>query len=55
MINEGTFPKPVKVGKRALWPESHIQNWVKNLIASQLDGGEAPRDLSEQELAEQQA
>ncbi|WP_341861316.1 AlpA family transcriptional regulator [Gymnodinialimonas sp. 57CJ19] len=29
MISEGTFPRPVKLGKRAVgWSESSIQTWL---------------------------
>ena len=31
MIAEGTFPKPVKLGKRAVgWRESDITAWIDN-------------------------
>ena len=34
----GTFPKPVKIGSRAVaWPESVIRNW----IAERMEGGKA--------------
>lgn len=34
----GTFPKPVKIGARAVaWPESVIRNW----IADRMEGGKA--------------
>ncbi|ABM17751.1 helix-turn-helix transcriptional regulator [Marinobacter nauticus] len=34
----GTFPKPVKIGARAVaWPESAIRNW----IAERMEGGQA--------------
>ncbi|MET4027913.1 prophage regulatory protein [Marinobacter sp. MBR-99] len=34
----GTFPKPVKIGARAVaWPESVIRNW----IAERMEGGQA--------------
>lgn len=29
----GTFPKPVKVGKRSLWVESEIDAWIAGRIA----------------------
>jgi len=30
-IAEGTFPKPVKLGKRAVgWPESVITEWLES-------------------------
>jgi len=33
---DGTFPKPVKIGKRAVaWPESVIRQW----IAERMEGG----------------
>lgn len=34
----GTFPKPVKIGARAVaWPESLIRSW----IAERMEGGQA--------------
>ncbi|MFV8570031.1 helix-turn-helix transcriptional regulator [Marinobacter sp. SBS5] len=37
-ITTGTFPKPVKIGSRAVaWPESVIRNW----IAERMEGGKA--------------
>ncbi|KPQ26587.1 MAG: prophage regulatory protein [Marinobacter excellens HL-55] len=34
----GTFPKPVKIGARAVaWPESVIREW----IAERMEGGQA--------------
>ncbi|MDO6460969.1 AlpA family transcriptional regulator [Granulosicoccaceae sp. 1_MG-2023] len=34
----GTFPKPVKIGARAVaWPESAIRKW----IAERMEGGQA--------------
>lgn len=37
-IVAGTFPKPVKIGARAVaWPESVIRNW----IAERMEGGKA--------------
>lgn len=32
-IAAGTFPKPVKVGKRSLWVESEIDTWIAERIA----------------------
>lgn len=33
-IREGTFPPPVKIGKRAVaWPESVIDAWIAERIA----------------------
>lgn len=35
---DGTFPKPVKIGARAVaWPESSIRTW----IAERMEGGQA--------------
>jgi prophage regulatory protein len=32
-INIGTFPKPLKLGARAVaWPAAEIDTWVKSLI-----------------------
>ena len=29
MIEAGTFPRPVKIGQRAVaWPESDIERWI---------------------------
>lgn len=37
-IANGTFPKPVKIGARAVaWPESVIRAW----IAERMEGGQA--------------
>ena len=37
-IADGTFPKPVKIGARAVaWPESVIRAW----IAERMEGGQA--------------
>lgn len=31
MIAEGTFPKPIQLGKRAVgWPESAIAEWLES-------------------------
>ncbi|NOZ94935.1 MAG: AlpA family transcriptional regulator [Acidobacteria bacterium] len=30
---EGTFPRPVKIGKRAVaWRESDIQEWIRSRV-----------------------
>lgn len=32
-VNEGTFPKPISLGGRAVgWIESEVQDWVKKQI-----------------------
>ena len=34
-IAAGTFPKPVKIGGRAVaWPESRVQQWIDAVIAA---------------------
>ena len=36
MMAEGRFPKPVRLGRRAVgWPESTITNWLESLQASE--------------------
>lgn len=38
---EGTFPKPVNLGIRAVgWIESEVEEWLKNRIAESRKGGE---------------
>lgn len=37
MIAEGTFPKPIRIGKRAVgWTESSLNDW---LTSKQVDAG----------------
>ena len=32
MMAEGEFPRPIKLGRRAVgWPEHEIQAWLQNL------------------------
>ena len=33
----GKFPKPCKVGRRSLWVESEVQEWVEHQIAERDD------------------
>jgi prophage regulatory protein len=34
-ISEGTFPKPVSLGRRAVgWLETEIQDWLQQCIAA---------------------
>lgn len=34
MIDRGDFPRPCKIGARAIaWPESDIEDWVNERIA----------------------
>lgn len=36
-IKLGTFPKPLKLGSRAVaWPSTSIESWVKTLIQQDL-------------------
>ena len=32
MMKDGTFPKPVKLGRRSLWIESEVQAWIAERI-----------------------
>ncbi|HJR10040.1 MAG TPA: AlpA family phage regulatory protein [Rhodanobacteraceae bacterium] len=32
MVKDGTFPKPVKLGRRSLWIESEVQAWIAERI-----------------------
>lgn len=31
-IEKGTFPKPLKMGRRVAWPADVIENYIKNLV-----------------------
>nr|WP_308006509.1 AlpA family phage regulatory protein [Xanthomonas albilineans] len=31
-MKAGTFPKPIKVGRKALWPVSRLHEWVRKAI-----------------------
>lgn len=33
LISEGLFPRPVKIGICAHWPESRVRKWVDDIIA----------------------
>lgn len=37
MIREDTFPKPVMVGRRALWPVSRIHTWARQQVEASPD------------------
>jgi prophage regulatory protein len=38
-VKRGTFPKPVKLGRRATaWPASEIQAWIRDRIAARNAG-----------------
>lgn len=32
-VNDGSFPKPIKVGRRTLWVHSEVQAWLRSFIA----------------------
>ena len=33
MVKDGEFPKPIKIGKRAVaWIESEVQEWIRDRI-----------------------
>lgn len=36
MISEGNFPKPIRLGKRAVgWPEADINHWIEQRCGSE--------------------
>jgi len=37
MIAEGAFPRPVMVGRRALWPVSRIHAWARQQVEADPD------------------
>lgn len=38
MVNEGTFPKPVRVlGKKVAWVDSEVDEWMMGRIDAQRD------------------
>ncbi|MBX3709423.1 MAG: AlpA family transcriptional regulator [Gammaproteobacteria bacterium] len=41
MVSEGTFPKPIKLGKRSVgWIESEVDDWIEQRIEeSRQQGG----------------
>jgi prophage regulatory protein len=45
-ISQGTFPKPISLGERAVgWLESDIQSWIENRIKESRQGGATPCPL----------
>ncbi len=33
-VSKGEFPKPIKIGKRAIgWPESVIKEWIRRKVS----------------------
>lgn len=44
MVNEGTFPKPVRVlGKKVAWLDSEVDEWMMDRIAE--ERGEVVPDI----------
>jgi len=37
MMAAGTFPRPVKVGRRSLWVESEVAEWIADRVAERED------------------
>ncbi|MBB3182271.1 AlpA family transcriptional regulator [Variovorax sp. Sphag1AA] len=35
MVQEGTFPPPVRVGRRVYWSEIAVRRWQQRLFAAQ--------------------
>lgn len=35
MVSGGTFPPPVRVGKRVYWSEIAVRNWQRRMFAAQ--------------------
>lgn len=42
-IREGSFPKPIHVGSRALWPVSRVHAWAREAIKAAEEAAEASR------------
>lgn len=38
LIDQGRFPKPIKVDGMSLWPESAIDRWISEAIAGRMRG-----------------
>ena len=32
MMNEGAFPRPIKIGRRCLWPSAAVDAWIAEQI-----------------------
>lgn len=41
-IAEGTFPKPIRIGRSAFWSERHVNSWIEAHVAAA-----AKRDAAE--------
>ncbi|MGS7254876.1 helix-turn-helix transcriptional regulator [Enterobacter hormaechei] len=37
LINEGKFPKPIKLGRSSRWKESEVEEWVQERIEQSRD------------------
>jgi prophage regulatory protein len=35
MVKAGTFPPPVRLGRRVYWSETAVRKWQQNLFAAQ--------------------
>lgn len=35
LMNEGRFPRPIKIDSRCLWPSNVIDSWIAGQIAAQ--------------------
>ena len=39
-MGEGTFPKSIKLGERAIgWPSTEIDSWIEEQIQKSIQGG----------------
>lgn len=36
-MKEGKFPKSIRVGRRAMWLQSEIQDWIRQQVAASRD------------------
>ena len=39
LINSGSFPKPIKIGKSSRWVKSEVDAWLNNQIMARDKGG----------------
>ncbi|WP_272575820.1 helix-turn-helix transcriptional regulator [Providencia sp. PROV273] len=37
LIQDGEFPKPIKLGRSSRWLKSEVENWLQNRIAESRD------------------
>jgi prophage regulatory protein len=46
-ISEGSFPKPIFIGKRAVaWIESEVCDWINQTIRNSRTGSKGERDVN---------